>query len=209
MIRFGWKGLLAAAAMCGACGRGGDARNSQVSQTPSVPPAPSPPAPSDTPAPGDTTTPGDTNGTGGGTTPAAQLVGELRLLGVDQLAFTSARVKVSSVEASANGTALETSGLVDDIDLGVPTQAWLLGTFTVPTSADAVEVKIVFEDAGAFDAGTAHGTIDSACTVIVATLPVKLLALRGHAVVQLDVSRSLVRVKDDAAMLVPQFELAF
>jgi hypothetical protein len=205
MIRIGWKSLLAAGALCAACGRGGDARNPQVSQTPSeVPPPPVSPAPPDTATGGDTTSPAGTNGT----TPAP-LTGELRLLGVDQGAFDSARVKVKSVEAIASGTALQVSGLVDGIDLGVPTQAWLLGTFTVPPAADAVEVKVVFEDAGAFDAGAAHGTIDSGCTVIVATLPVKLLALRGHAVVHLDVARSVVRIHDAAALLVPQFELAF
>jgi hypothetical protein len=216
MTRNVWRAALPIALACAACGRGGDARSPAISQPSNQAPGPSEsptqPAPpgNDTPA-----SPGtDTGGAGGNDAgPSSDapppLVGELRLLGVDQAAFTSARVKVKSVEAIASGAALDVSGLVDGIDLGVPSQAWLLGTFTVPASADAVEVKVVFEDAGAFDAGAAHGTIDSGCTAIVATLPVKLLALRGHAVVHLDVARSLVRLKDDAAMLVPQFEIAY
>jgi hypothetical protein len=202
MIGISWKAALSAAVLCVACGRGGDARSPQVGQTPSEPP----PGGDATPV---VTPPDGSNQPGSDTQPAPQpLVGELRLLGVDQGAFSSARVKVKSVEASVAGATLDVHGLVDGIDLGVPTQAWLLGTFTVPASADAVEVKVVFEDAGAFDAGAAHGTIDSGCTAIVATLPVKLLALRGHAVIQLDVARSFVRI-GDGAMLVPTFELAF
>jgi hypothetical protein len=201
MTGMAWRAALVAALVCWACGRGGDARGPEVSST--------------APPPGEATPPaGGGEGTDGGPgtsndAPTPALVGELRLLGVDQASFTSARVKVKSVEASANGAPIAIGGLVDGIDLGVPTQAWLLGTFTVPPSADAVDVKVVFEDAGAYDAGAEHGTIDSGCTAIVATVPVKLLALRGHAVIHLDVSRSLVRISDGAAMLVPQFELAF
>lgn len=200
MTRIAWKAAVAAAAVCAACGRGGDAHGSQMSQPSGTMPA-GDPNPAATPD-GGTEAPPRSDA-------PAPLVAELRLLGVDQAAFTSARVKVKSVEASANGAPIAIGGLVDGIDLGVPTQAWLLGTFTVPDGAEAVEVRIVFEDAGAFDAGTAHGAIDSGCTAIVATLPVRLLVLRGHAVFQMDVARSLVRLKDDAAMLVPDFEIAY
>jgi hypothetical protein len=178
--------------MLAACGRGGDAR------TPGT----------EVVHEGPGTTPAPIDGTGTAPSPSDGTA-QVRLLGVEQGPFTSTRVKVKAVELRANGQLLDSSGLVDGIDLAVANQAWLLATFKVPSTVDAVALTVVFENAGTFETDRAQGGVDAGCTAIRATLPVNLLALRSHAVIHLDLSRSLVKVSESAAMLVPQFKVDF
>jgi hypothetical protein len=165
-----------------ACGRGGEAQSAQTETVHENSGA--------TPAPYDGTA-------------------QVRLLGVDAGTFSSVRVKVKSIELRANGQLLDVAGLVDGIDLGVANQAWLLGTFKVPAGMDAVDMTVVFDAAGRFDTDSVQGTIDAGCTALRATLPANQLALRSHAVIHLDVGRSLVKTSEGAATLVPQFTLEF
>jgi hypothetical protein len=144
---------------------------------------------------------GDTNsgsgGASGGDTSsspgsAGERAYELRLQGVDAGDLESLLLRVKGVEVRANGMVLANTVMTSQMDLTVATQAFLLTTFKAPPGVDEVQVAVALGSAtavlpkGAFD-------VDLKCEVIRLNLRVKLLEQRHHAVIRLDLARSLAK----------------
>jgi hypothetical protein len=135
---------------------------------------------------------------------------ELRVRGSDTQGG-SVFLKVREVEVTLNGRSLAVqASRMGVLDLGNTAQAWLLGTFEVPTSAEAVHVRIRFDDYGAFQGGASGaGSVDARTRAIEFDAPVQSLALRGHAVVQLDVQRSLLPTAAGRGLLLPVVKVQY
>lgn len=134
---------------------------------------------------------------------------ELRLLGVNPAGFTSARLRIHSVEVRAGNILLTDAVKTYTVDLATPGQAWLLATFGVPASAGELDATVTLREDGFFDAGARKGSIDASCTVLHVKLRPAQLKPRNHGVIHLDVGRSLVATGPLDTLLVPQFSVHY
>lgn len=190
--------VLSAACMCAAaCGNG---RMPELSNQPT-----------DT-AQGGGNDPGTSN-TGGsdpGTAPdpaPSDATFELRLLGVDAGVLKSVRLRVKSVEIRTGATVLATAGTMPEMDLAAGTNAFLLSTFQVPAGKDEVEFTVAL-DSASVDLANEKFEVDAGCDVLKLHGKVRLIAQRNHAVVQLDLARSFVKV-GTGMVFVPHLQLVF
>jgi hypothetical protein len=135
---------------------------------------------------------------------------ELRVQGDDASGGTLL-LKVREAEVTLNGrTLLLQRSRVGVLDLGNTAQAWLLGTFEVPTDAQSVHVRIRFDDYGAFEGLRAGaGWVDARTRAIEFDAPVASLGLRGHAVVHLNLARSLFPTGEGQALLMPVVKVQY
>jgi hypothetical protein len=161
---------------------------------PSVPSVPIPPST----APSDTAAPGELAG-----------MAALRLLGVVNPGYTSVFLSVSDVQVWVDGSpvAVNLGDVLMPMDLANGDQAWLLGRFALPPAGEVVKVKIVLDDFGAFE-GMGAGDIDARGLPIEYTVPSDWFQPRRHAVIHLDLTRSLV-AEGDSKLLLPDFQLFF
>ena len=156
--------------------------------------------------------PGASNGGGtdtssGGDTAHSDATFELRLLGVDAGMLSSVRLRVKSVEVHAGATVLATVGAMPEMELAAGAHAFLLSTFQVPAGKDEVEFTVAL-DSASVEAANEKLEVDAGCEVLKLRGKVTLIAQRNHAVVQLDLARSFVKV-GTAMVLVPQLQLVF
>jgi hypothetical protein len=155
---------------------------------------------------------GGTNNSGGDTgtttsTPPAPATFELRLLGVDAGSLNSVRLRVKSVEVRAGATVLASAGVSSDMELTTSTNAFLLATFQVPAGKDVVDFTVEF-DSASLESASGNFEVAGACEALKLSAKVSLLAQRNHAVVQLDLARSFVKVGSEM-MFVPHLQLVF
>jgi hypothetical protein len=129
---------------------------------------------------------------------------ELRMLGVGQGDLSSALISVSSVTASARGAPLEVEPVLDTVELTQPDQAWLLGRVRVPEGVERVDFDVRFDDAGGYESKLQSGAVASRRAEIAWSAPVTWLRTHGHAVIHLDLERSLVATgAADSRRLIP------
>jgi hypothetical protein len=128
---------------------------------------------------------------------------QLRMLGVDQGNLSAALLSVSSVTATADGLSLEVVPAYDTVDLTANRQAWLLGRVLVPKGVESVDLTVRFDDAGGFESRLGNGMVDSRRAVVSWRAPVAWLRTNGHAVIHLDLQRSLVVTGPEARRLIP------
>jgi len=131
----------------------------------------------------------------------------LRLSGIDPGDFVSARMQIDSVQVSGGGAVLANAVLTPEVDLAPPGQAHLLASFTAPAGIEEVEFAV------AFSGGTVSTTkgkldVDAQCHTLRLAGKVGRIAERRHAVIQLDLARSLVP-SGAGLTLVPHFELVY
>ena len=133
---------------------------------------------------------------------------KLRLAGVDKGSFVSARMRIQSVQVTSGGVVLANAPHTPEVDLAEMGQSYLLASFQPPAGVEEVEFAVSFES-GTVATETASFSVDSRCQTLRLAGKVSKIAERKHAVIHLDLSRSLVKVSESAAMLVPQFKVDF
>ena len=146
------------------------------------------------------------NGAGSAQTPSIGSA-HLRMLGTDAGDFLSARLRVKAVEVRAAGKMLASAVATPVMELTESQNAWLLSQFNVPEGADEVQFHVSFAG-GSFDTSGASGDVDTGCADITISANVKKLMQRNRAVLQLDLSRSLLQASS-GMMLVPQVLLQY
>jgi hypothetical protein len=124
--------------------------------------------------------------------------GELRILGVNGSAFSSVAMTVGKVEVRAGGKLVTGAVQTKKIELANAAQAWLLAKFAVPEGAGELEVSVSLEEAGSFAAGKSSGKIHAGCTELKFVVQAAQLKPRGHAVIHVDLARSLVKLHQGA-----------
>lgn len=159
----------------------------------SLPPAPKAPAP--------------TSVTPTQTVPTTQA--ELRIQG-DDAQGEHVLLRVTQAEVTLYGRRLlVTQPRQDVLDLGNTDQAWLLGTFQVPSTVDTVHVRLSFDDFGGYEGPAGAGALDTRTRAIEFDAPVSSLALRGHAVVHLNLARSIVPEGSGRGLLLPVVKVEY
>jgi hypothetical protein len=150
---------------------------------------------------------------GGDQPPGIVAPATLRLLGANNVAnaFAAAVVPIERVEITVDGQAWPFEAGVTEADLANGTQAWRLATFDMPNLASTVDVRVTF---GAMGRLAAPSPDDAGPAFATAGRPVHFafkaseLAARRHAVLVLDVDRSVV-LDGAAFVLLPTVRLAF
>jgi hypothetical protein len=155
---------------------------------------------------------GTTNGSGGdsgnGSGPTASPAKlQLLLRGADAGSLTSVRLRVKSVEIRAGATVLASVGAMQEMDLAMVSNAFLLTTFQAPAGTEQLEFTIAF-DSASVEMANGNFEVDASCEVLKLGGKVSLVAQRNHAVVLLDLARSFVKV-GTAMVLVPQLQLVY
>jgi hypothetical protein len=131
----------------------------------------------------------------------------LRLAGVDAGDFVSARMRIESVQVSGGGAVLANAVLTPEVDLAQAGQAYLLTSFAVPAGLEDVEFAIAFS-AGTVSTARSTLSVDTECHTLRLSGKVSRIAERKHAVIQLDVARSLIPF-GSGLMLLPHFQLVY
>jgi hypothetical protein len=130
----------------------------------------------------------------------------LRLAGVDAGDFVSARMRIQSVQVSGGGSVLA-NAVLPELDLAPPGQAHLLASFKVPAGIEEVDFAVAFAG-GAVATAKSKLDVDAQCHTLRLAGKVSRIAERRHAVIQLDLARSLVP-SGASLTLVPHFELVY
>jgi len=154
---------------------------------------------------------GSGGGSGGDTSSnpgsAAERSLELRLQGMDAGGLESLFLRVKGVEVRANGMVLANALMTSQMDLTVANNAFLLTTFKAPAGVEEVEVAVALDSATAVMPKESFD-VDLQCEVIRLNAKVKLLEQRHHAVIFLDLARSLGKVGTNMAFA-PHLHLVY
>lgn len=187
------NGLLLAAALLAACGQGANTTSQGTGVTP-PPPATAKPAADPALLPETTTT------------PARAFI---RILGAANPGFEALLADVASITVEVDGAAvpLDFTG-VQTMDLTNPDQAWRVASFAMPAPGSKVHVSIQLDDPASWERAGAAGDLDTCGPPIEFTAPAEWFALRGHAVIVLDLGRSIIGAPDHAALL-PNLQVRF
>jgi hypothetical protein len=118
---------------------------------------------------------------------------ELRLQGMDVGDLESVLVRLKAVEVRANGTVLANTLMTPEMDLVNVAHGFLLTTFRAPAGVEEVDLSVAFDSARATRAKHVLD-VDLGCEVVRVKAKVKLLEQRHHAVIFLDLARSLAKV---------------
>jgi hypothetical protein len=154
---------------------------------------------------------GTAPGTGTGTTSSPEnLPGKaaIRFLGTNTAGFASALLAVESLEVTVNGAAVPVAKGVTALELTQPNQAWLLGTFDLPSSG-TIHAKVKLAADGSYGYGGASGKVDARGLAFELTGSVEEFGKEHHGVFVLDVGKSLLDACPGTKMLVPQVKIAF
>jgi len=117
---------------------------------------------------------------------------ELRLRGSAVEGFDKLELPIGAVRVTANGAPLKVELVNERVDLAATNHAPLVAYFYVPEGTERVRVMLQLEGLGGYAQAEGSGLIDATVAPVSFEAPVHELALRGRAVVQLDVARSLV-----------------
>lgn len=192
MTTFARSGLPLAIALLTACGQGSTGTTQGAGATP---PAATAPTPTSNPA----LTPEST------TTPRAFI----RMLGSANPGYDALLADVAAITVEVDGAAvpLDFTG-VQTMDLTNPDQAWRVASFAMPPAGSTVHVTVRLDDPASWERAGAAGDLDTCGLPIEFTAPAEWFALRGHAVIVLDLGRSIVGAPDHAALL-PNLQVKF
>ncbi len=133
----------------------------------------------------------------------------LQLRGIATSAYQNVLLDVKDVRVLAAGRALEVKPGQVRLDLADTSAGYVVGEVDVPAGVDTVQVAMTFDDFGGFQAGSSAGDIDARTVPVVFAAKVTDLAIHGKAVVQLDVSRSLIAARADRRVLLPSLSVAY
>ncbi|AEI62029.1 hypothetical protein [Corallococcus macrosporus] len=117
---------------------------------------------------------------------------ELRLRGSSMEGYDKLELPIGAVRVTVDGKPLKVELAKDRVDVAAADHAPLVAYFYVPEGVERVRVSLQLDGLGGYTKAGAPGYIDAAVAPMTFEAPVHELALRGRAVVQLDVARSLV-----------------
>ena len=173
------SGLLLAIAFLAACGQssGGSSKNAGTTD-PTSPTAPAAPTAS-----------------GAGPILSPEGTGArafIRMLGAHNPGYDSLLANVAKVAVEVDGApvALDYTG-VQTMDLTNPDQAWRVASFAMPAAGSKVHVTVQLDEPAVWERAGASGELDTCGIPIEFTAPAEWFALRGHAVIVLDLSASI------------------
>lgn len=186
--------LLLAITLLAACGQGSSRTSQGSGVTPTSPATP-------------TTTAADPVLTPEPSTTAARAF--IRMLGVDNPGYDALLADVAKVSVEVDGAAvaLDYSG-VQRMDLTSPDQAWRVASFAMPPAGSTVHVTVQLDDPAIWSRAGASGELDTCGKPIEFTAPAEWFALRGHAVIVLDLARSIAG-PDDHPVLLPNLQVRY
>ncbi|MBJ6765919.1 hypothetical protein JGU66_34625 [Myxococcaceae bacterium JPH2] len=127
---------------------------------------------------------------------------ELRLRGTSTEGYDKLEVPIRDISVTGNGSPIRVQLAQHQVDLANSDHAPLVGYFYVPDGVERVRVTLQLQGLGEYTQGEKVGAIDARVAPIHFDAPVRELAQRGRAVVQLDVARSLI-VKGEHRLLLP------
>ena len=188
------NGLLLSLALLAACGQGTGHTTQGGGATPTSPTAPA--APTATPV----LTPEPS------TTVSRAFI---RMLGTDNPGYDALLADVAKVTVEVDGTAvaLDYSG-VQRMDLTNLGQAWRVASFAMPPPGSTVHVTVALDDPAIWERAGSSGELDTCGKPIEFTAPAEWFALRGHAVIVLDLGRSIAG-PTDAPVLLPNLQVMY
>lgn len=131
----------------------------------------------------------------------------LAITGVNPVEFHTALLALGDVEITADGQKLPAT--IDKASADLAKGEELSVRLPVPEQAKQIEVRVVFDQFGGFDAGRYAGHIDTRGTMMKFVVPAQELVDGGKAVIRLDLGRSLAGVQPDRLTLLPQFTLHY
>jgi hypothetical protein len=132
--------------------------------------------------------------------------GAIRLLGIGPSDLDSVLLDVESVELSCDGKPLASTRDAGPFELTRYDNAWLLALFDMPAQG-TIHVKVKLASAGTWARKGSYGPIDARGDLIEFDAPVGWFDRERHAVVQLDVARSLLDGCPGTKLLVPQLKV--
>lgn len=131
----------------------------------------------------------------------------LRILGSDLGDFRRASLDVATVQVKGPSGVLADKVMTTEVDLAQPDQAWLLSSFQVPEGVEDVDFTVSFTS-GKVENGQGAFDVDAGCSTLRLSGKVLSIAQRRHAVIQLDVARSMVP-SAAGIVLVPHYQLVY
>lgn len=139
--------------------------------------------------------------------PAADTAFSLRIAGDDVGDFVSARMRIKSVRVTSGGTVLANDLRTADVELADTGNSYLLTRFQPPAGTEEVDFEVAFEGGTVATAKGSHD-VEAACETLRLGGKVARIGERRHAVIHLDLSRSLLPSAGGWA-LVPHFRLMY
>ncbi|WP_434345861.1 hypothetical protein ACN6A1_28660 [Myxococcus virescens] len=117
---------------------------------------------------------------------------ELRLRGSAAEGYDKLELPIGAVRVTADGAPLKVELAKDSVDVAQADHAHLVAYFYVPEGVERVRVTLQLEGLGGYAQAEGSGFVDASVAPVTFEAPVHELALRGRAVVQLDVARSIM-----------------
>lgn len=117
---------------------------------------------------------------------------ELRLRGSAAEGYDKLEFPIGAIRVTANGSPLKVELVQDSADVARVDHAHLVAYFYVPEGVERVRVTFQLEGLGGYVRADGVGFVDASVAPVTFEASVQELSLRGRAVVQLDVARSLV-----------------
>ncbi|WP_338866735.1 hypothetical protein [Myxococcus stipitatus] len=132
---------------------------------------------------------------------------ELRLLGQDAELYEKVLLGVGRVEVTTKGVAVpfRYSPAARSMDLARTDHAYLLGSFYLPPDAQEADIRVLFDDMGAFREPGATGLINARSGSIGFKTPRCELEKRNHVVIQLHLKDSLFQARGARVLLPSTF----
>ncbi|NTX14735.1 hypothetical protein HUA76_28485 [Myxococcus sp. CA056] len=132
---------------------------------------------------------------------------ELRLLGQDAELYEKALLGVGRIEVIAQGKSIpfQLAASARSMDLAQTDHAYLLGYFYLPAEAQSADVRVHFDDMGAFRESGAPGLINARSGSILFTTKRAELEKRKHVVIQLHLKDSLFQGRGAKVLLPSTF----
>ncbi|HLT30153.1 MAG TPA: hypothetical protein VK013_08915 [Myxococcaceae bacterium] len=132
----------------------------------------------------------------------------LRLQGIGIGAYTAVLGQIRSVEVRVDGVEQEVRLERGSVDLARTGHAWKLATFTIPDGAREVSVALRFDDFGGYESSAGAGMVDLRVPPLRFSAPAENFIEHRHAVVHLDVARSLLD-RGEGRLLLPSFQVHY
>jgi hypothetical protein len=137
------------------------------------------------------------------------LTAELRITGANVANYKAVLMDLLDVEVWADGSPLPIERPHEAaIDLSRIEHAFLAARFTVPEGASALRFRARLDDFGGFESTAKAGAIDARSGLVAFESPVEWVSRLGHAVVQVDLERSLINAGEDR-LLLPHFQVQY
>lgn len=133
----------------------------------------------------------------------------LRMLGANDPGYDAILADVAMVVVEVDGVAvpLDFSG-AQIMDLTNEGHAWRIASFEMPPPGSMVQVTVRLDDPAHWERGGEAGELDTCGLPITFSAPAEWFALRGHAVIVLDLARSILEVEGDA-LLLPNLQVRY